>query len=350
MSNVIQTQFLKFHDTIKLNWNDENKVLREKRDIIISKIRENMKSQFGDSEEKTPTFEPFNQGSYAMHTGINPNNGDYDIDVGLIFNLNQEDYPDCTTVKNWIYNALNGHTHKVEIKKPCVRVVYKKQGEEVYHVDLAIYAKSKDNSNIFIAKGCPGSKEENKYWEISKPKEIIKLIENHLDNDDRQQFRRIVRYLKKWRDIKYSADGHSAPIGIAITICAYKYLQIQKTSVFEGYEYDDLAALSYLITFILNSFHSVYIDNEIVDRIVMKLPVEPSNDLFEKMSNQQMTSFKSKLEDFSKKLKDAIENPDPIEACKTLQSMFGDDFPVPIKKESYVVTSAPAIANSEDSA
>ncbi len=47
-----------------------------------------------------------------------------------------------------------------------------------------------------------------------------------------------------------------------------------------------------------------------------------------------MTSFKEKLESLQKALKEAIAEADPTEACKLLQKQFGEEFPVPEKKDT----------------
>jgi hypothetical protein len=94
----------------------------------------------GDREEDTPTFTWFNQGSYEMGTGIKPAvSGDYDIDVGIIFDINHSEH-DPVDVKTWVTDALEGHTKKVDMRRPCVTVFYQRDDEPIYHVDLAIYS------------------------------------------------------------------------------------------------------------------------------------------------------------------------------------------------------------------
>ena len=68
---------------IRLSY-DDNAELREKRDILLRKLKDNIAAD-------AASFSSFNQGSYAMHTGIKPDNGDYDIDVGLRFYLRRSD-------------------------------------------------------------------------------------------------------------------------------------------------------------------------------------------------------------------------------------------------------------------
>lgn len=85
---TLQTAFKQFHDTIKLSDMDENATLREKRDILLDKLKDKI-------SEDAASYTYFNQGSYAMHTGISPDDGDYDIDVGLRFDIDK-DGPNCS--------------------------------------------------------------------------------------------------------------------------------------------------------------------------------------------------------------------------------------------------------------
>ncbi|MBT9786732.1 hypothetical protein GPK98_16310 [[Clostridium] symbiosum] len=74
----IQSEFISFHNKIKLS--DENSELREKRNILLDKLKKNI-------SQDAASYTTFNQGSYAMGTGIKPEDGDFDIDVGLKYSL-----------------------------------------------------------------------------------------------------------------------------------------------------------------------------------------------------------------------------------------------------------------------
>ena len=102
MNSVVQSQFYKFHDTIKLETLDNKQVI-EKRDMLIEEIKAYLKKKAEQEGKPLITFSTFNQGSYSsMGTGIKPMNDkdDYDIDVGLIFNVKKEDYSPIE-VKQW---------------------------------------------------------------------------------------------------------------------------------------------------------------------------------------------------------------------------------------------------------
>jgi hypothetical protein len=336
MANL-QEYFEDFHKKIKLD--DENETLREKRDILIDKLRDRLKKMFEEKGETHPTFTHFNKGGYAMHLGVVPLNGDYDIDVGLEFDVIKDDYPDPVTVKQWVFDALFGHTDDVKFKKPCVTVQYHLNNEPCYHVDFAIYGNDQyQSSNIYLARGKPTSQPEDKFWQLDDPKGLIKLVgERFTDEDDRCQFRRSIRYLKRWKDIKFSSEGHAAPIGVGLTVAAYNWFAPSKTlvSVFQNkYEYNDLEALRQLVSCMISNFTYVQHDGETAERLVVIVPVQPYSDLFEKMTNIQMGDFKEKLSKLLAALNEAQKEADPVAACEKLQKQFGYEFPVPEIKET----------------
>ena len=112
---AVQKQFEDFHKAICLDDDDEKATLREKRETIIKALRANL----GDD---VPAFTNFNQGSYSMHTGVVPLDGNFDIDVGLIFDCNQDKYPDPVVLKKKVRDAIDTNFRTVEIRRPCVTV------------------------------------------------------------------------------------------------------------------------------------------------------------------------------------------------------------------------------------
>ena len=97
----LQNEFLAFHDRIKLDY-EVNEELSEKRDILLDIIR---------NCDDIPSFKKIDQGSYSMHLGTEPLDGkEYDIDVGLRFNVNKDDY-EPMELKEKIYDLLKNHTY-----------------------------------------------------------------------------------------------------------------------------------------------------------------------------------------------------------------------------------------------
>ncbi len=353
MANV-QKQFQDFHEAIKLERFGEDRTLREKRDIIVNKLRDRLKVIFDERRETQPTFESFDQGSYALGTGVKPLVGDFDVDVGLRFDLNKNDVADPVTVKQWVHQALYGHTDDVRIKGPCVTVAYHLDKEPIYHVDLAVYAHDGSGSGaIYLARGKPGSLPKNKRWEQSDPQGLCQAIDEQFADEAAEQFRRCIRYLKRWRDVQFSAEGNAAPVGIGITVAGYRWFQPKQELVDYSqakYRDNDLVALRTFVQELLNHFQNVVHDGEYAHRLQVWLPVEPYDDPFARMSNNQMAAFQEKLEALLRTLQYAEDSEvDPVEACTELQKQFGTDFRVP-PKEDTGRSKAPAILSSSTSA
>lgn len=323
----LQTQFNKFHDLIKIDF-DGNKPLREKRDIILTALRNGLKKKYPTN---TPTFDTFNQGSYDIGTGVEPlDNDDYDIDVGVVFNV-AKDNLNALGIKQIVFNILNEtYLRKVSIKRPCVRVQYHKAGEKAYHIDLAIYARGKGifgdlTNDLFIAKGKANSIPSEIFWETSEPHRLKDLIKSKFsDEQDSEQFRRVIRYLKRWKDYNTYLVGNGRPTGIALTACCYNHFRVSKESVYNPIvqryttKYNDLKALLNMVDSITSMFSSWN------NTIEVKLPVRPYNNLFEKMSNNQMVVFKKQLTDLRTTLISASNDTQTTMACFRLRGVFGN--------------------------
>ena len=327
----LQNQFKKFNETIRLS---ETKLdeLREKRNKILDKLRAN---------EDLPSFEEFGQGSYRMGTEVKPIDKDYDIDVGLRFNVNKNDYEDPLTLKKQIRDILKNHTeYGAEIKTPCVTVTYKKDGETAYHVDIVTYTyedKENKESQLYLAKGKEFAKAENIKWEVADPLGLINEIENRFSGEDKEQYKRIIRYLKRWKNLNFSSDGNNEVPGIGITLLAYDLFSPSKEYDYleEKYVYDDLNALIDFIRKVKSKFILKYDleSNESKYSISLDLPVQPYTDVFSKMTLNQMNNFRNKICKLYDDLIIVKDEADIIEQCKKLNQIFGDDFEVPEKKD-----------------
>lgn len=329
---AVQKQFEDFHTEIKLDDDDEKAKLREKREILITALKSNLK-------DDVPTFEKFDQGSYSMHTGVVPLDGNYDIDVGLIFDCKKDKYPDPVVLKKKVRDALDSNGRTVAIRRPCVTVNYMRDGEPEYHVDLAIYTK-RDDEMLNIAMGKENSSDSFRVWEISDPKALTELIRTAFkDGKHLAQYRRSIRYLKRWRDVQFRNGG--APLSIALTVAAKNWF---KPHFETSGTATDILGLHDWIKEILFNFQDVYIDGGWHNRLKVRLPVSPASDLMEGMTNGQMVTFKEKLESLRDALSDAYAAELPEDACELLKKQFGDDFKVPEKSETAKAVKAAVIS------
>jgi hypothetical protein len=335
----VQKYFVQFDEAIRFERDDEKAILAEKRKRVLDRLSEGIKRQRRDGA-KIPSYEHFNQGSYAMNIGVKPIDGDFDIDVGLRFDLSKDDYPDPVTVKIWVHDAVKNHTKHVEMRRGCVTVYYQEDGEDIYHVDLVCYSSREKNADKkdYFAKGKPDSKAEDRRWEPSDPQELQDLITGKYSNDDAQQFRRVIRALKRWKDLRLSEYVRAAPKGIALTVAAYHWFEVssKKDSFANSVKYDDVEALRGLVSQMLDKFQAVWSDEakEFLPRLCIQLPIGPHSDLCDNMSNASMRGFQERLEQLLGALKKAQEDVDPHTACKELREQLGDDFPVPEKSET----------------
>ena len=317
MSVGLQSNFRKFHDAIKFDKDKNKKWLREKRDMLVQELQNWLR------REGFPSVKAYNQGSYAMGTGVQPVGGnDFDIDVALVFDLNVKDY-EPTQVKKWVQDAMSSYTsRKVIMKRPCVRVQYRKEGEDHYHVDLAVYGKKVNfwEEQLNIAKGYLGSADHYRKWEVSEPFKLKELINNKFtDTEARAQFKRVICYLKRWKDVNFSASGDGAPTGIALTAIAYQWFQ-PVLGVW-GSTVNDLEALKNLLSNVTAYYNECGLN--------IKLPVQPYNDLFEKLKNSEKhkEQYKTKMKALYDAVYSASNSHSKEKAVQLLQAQFGDDFP-----------------------
>jgi len=326
---AVQKQFDDFHANIKLDEDDEKAKLREKRDTLLKTL--------ANLPADVPAFEVFHQGSYSMHTGVVPLDGNYDIDVGLIFDCESDKYPDPVTLKKKVRDALDNNGRTIKIRRPCVTVNYVKDGVVQYHVDLALYAK-RDDGLLDLAKGKENSDASLRIWETSDPKKLTELICTRFkDAGDLGQYRRCIRYLKRWRDVQFYSG---APLSIALTVAAYKWFLPNKTT---NGTYIDLLAMLDWTKAMLGQFEWVLTDEGLYERLKVMLPVTPAVDLMGWMTKGQMAAFKTALEALRDALGAAYDETLPEDACKPLAKQFGNEFPVPPKSDTAKAVAAPFV-------
>ena len=312
-----QTQFDSFHNTILFGY-ESSKELRERREALLCDLKNNISAD-------APAYETFYQGSYALDTGVTPLDGNPDMDIGIIFDCAPEDYSDPLKLKNFVRDALVRHNRTVDIRRPCVTVTYYRDNVATHHIDMAVYSIN-GNNQTNIAWCRESTPLEEREWVVSEARELTKKITDRFDGTDRSQFRRAVRALKRWRD---EHIGHKNTPSIGLTVAAHKWFSPRYDAT-DG-KARDLIAIRDLIQQMLNNWGG---------RLTVNLPVAPYSDLFERMSDKQMTSFKTSLEALRDGLNEAEQQPDTHEACKILRKQFGEDFPVPEKVDTTKQTSA----------
>ena len=211
-------------------------------------------------------------------------------------------------------------------------------GEVDYHVDLAVYVK-RDDGLLDLAKGKENSDLSKRVWEVSDPKKLTSHICSvFTDADERHQYRRCIRYLKRWRNVQFSSG---APLSIALTVAAMLWF---KPYMETSGKRCDLLAMLYWVKAMRAQFQWSNTDEGLHERLKVALPVTPHGDLMAWMTKAQMERFQLKLEGLRDALQDAYTEDLPEDACKRLNKQFGDDFKIPEKAATARAVTAPVIS------
>lgn len=322
---AIQSHFTKFHNKIKLTReSDDYSNARKKDESIMSAVR----TAFND--EGYPVVDDFLQGSFSTHTAIHSLDGDFDIDHAVVIdNSNAPNNP--IDPKKVVKKVLDDRGFKhAKIKKPCITADYASLS---LHIDIPVYRKSDDSYQLAVGKEHSG--EEHREWSASAPKELKDWVNDtemyaNSPNNTQQQFIRIVRYIKRWRDHKFSSDVRSKVFSIALCVMAKQCFQ-------QAFDKDgkpeDLKALKATVDRILLNgyFHPAGTDKY---KVSVYLPVTPRRDIFDGSSTDTGTQLQNKLNNLKNKLEDTCTENDEVKQCKILNKLFGDDFIVPDNSDS----------------
>lgn len=298
-------QFIEFNEAIRLHKSKKNE-LKKNRDALRDKI-----TKYFIEEKQNETKPKYSaQGSYMMHTVVNPittietddagNNKTlhpYDLDDGIYFIDDLENRKSESTYRTWIYNAVKDHTTKGAIKKnTCVRVLY----SDGHHIDLPIYFKEKESDGD---KTIPQLVHKSEGFVDSDPREFYRWF-NKKAND---QLKRIVRYLKAWRDKQNKSYSTKMPNGLIFSILA--------TNHYTSNGRDDISFRDTLKA----------IKSELDDNFSCERPtVKEGEDLIQKYSEKH---FMYRLTRLIEAGDSAIAHNNPKEGCKKWQKHLGDRFP-----------------------
>lgn len=284
-----QSNFLRFHQEILLTDQDHYTIAREARDHILSRFRRSE-----PNDEPWTTFQHHNWGSYAMGTGVRPLPGkDYDIDLGLVFNTRP--IVDARRLKSMVFSTLQNAGYAPKWMKPCLSI--KLPG---FHIDMSVCCRESE-SRLYLAEG---RQDEVVRWRPDGHEWFVRTINAHHPYDP-QQFKRVIRYLKRWKDIHFSADGMKGPVGLALTVMAYKWYAPQS---------DDLSALQTVVRLALRHFQQ--------GNTSLLFPYEPNDNLLRKLSWDQVGQMQSRFEQLDRWLSQAAG----YEGLSALQRAFGSDF------------------------
>jgi len=320
---TIQSKFEKFHDTIKLsNYDDAYKDAKEKGESITKEI----KAAF--NEKGYPVVADFLQGSFAMRTAVKSLDDDFDMDQALVIERAKSE-SDPVNHKITAKDVLDDRGFKdAKIKMPCVTADYLSLN---LHIDYTIY-RSDSLGSLELAVGKLNSSDSGKKWEPCDPKGLIDWVNAlgtysfGLNDDQKKQFKRLVRYLKRWRDVQYTNKSNRKKLySIGLVIMLRQQLS---PSLNNGTPNDLLALYDTVDKIIVNGgyFTQRRFDANSYD-IKVNLPVAPYRDVFVKHGTTVGTELRNKLIMLRKKLREAIDEKKLSKQCEILRTQFGSDFP-----------------------
>ncbi len=320
----LQKEFEKFNDDIKID--EEAEALRHKRDKLKSDIEEYFPdecAEYGIDINKSD-LQFINQGSYKIGTTIS--GSPVDLDYAVIFPLNIYDHTDPRKLKKAAKKALEIKNVRIPtIKEPCVTVAYHANGNETMHIDFPLYAKY--NSSLYLARGKENS--DDYKWELADPEGLNDYFLNAFKNNP--QLRRIVRYIKKWKQLKYSnaSSTHETPPSVGLTIMACQYFSLYKCD-----EDDDLSSFYNTMKWIRDQFS---VSKDIYGCLIgasikCQLPVVPYSNVYYKMTANYMLTFYKRINEAVNNPKEAKNLSEAHEAAKYIRKVLGDDFTVPAKE------------------
>ena len=175
---------------------------------------------------------------------------------------------------------------------------------------------------------------EKYLWEIADPKGLNDDLCGKINKNE--QLRRVIRYIKKWRNDKYenSTLDHEVPPSIGLTYLACDCFVSSATSEGE----DDLMALQQTMSNMKSMFTLTYEDEKLVKADISRyLPVEPFTDVFQKMkdaSDSYGVTFYNRLSTAVQNLTDAVNVESEHDAGNYVKKVLGEEFKVPAKQTS----------------
>lgn len=166
------------------------------------------------------------QGSYKYATLIKPVHAKeaYDVDVGVYFEWGDEQdaQPTPRQLRDWVqdellvYERICDDLRLVEVppKQRCSRASYVRQ----FHIDTPVYHLHPEREVRRLA--CWSND-----WENSDPKLLYKWFRDAVTGDDREQLRRLIRYLKAWAAVSFDDISESRPSSILLTVLVTEVYQ-----------------------------------------------------------------------------------------------------------------------------
>lgn len=314
----LSSKFNTFYTSYVVLSQDEQNNLHNKKDLNIQRLKDGLKEYNIENNTSYTIAETCVQGSMAMSTVVQNEDGDYDIDVAVVFDKSVLGDKGAQATRNLVANALKRKTKQFnaepEVKTSCVRIKY----EDGYHIDFAVYRRHYDSGNECWIYEHAGSD-----WSVRELKGLTEWFKSQ-NNDSDGKLRKVIRLSKMF--CKSRKSWKNMPSGLLQTVLCDEKLQ---------QSYERIDELFY------------YTMQEIVNRLEtstsVEAPVDDGRDLTprdidcKRMKNWK-NRLKSKLEDLKVLFSDECTKDDAIQAW---YGFFNHDYwggQVTVEK-SYAVAS-----------
>ena len=316
----LSSKFNTFYTSYVVLSQDEQNNLHNKKDLNIQRLKDGLKEYNIENNTSYTIAETCVQGSMAMSTVVQNEDGDYDIDVAVVFDKSVLGDKGAQATRNLVANALKRKTKQFnaepEVKTSCVRIKY----EDGYHIDFAVYRRHYDSGNECWIYEHAGSD-----WSVRELKGLTEWFKSQ-NNDSDGKLRKVIRLSKMF--CKSRKPWKNMPSGLLQTVLCDEKLQ---------QSYERIDELFY------------YTMQEIVNRLEtstsVEAPVDDGRDLTPRdIDCKRMTNWKnrlkSKLEDLKVLFSDECTKDDAIQAW---YGFFNHDYwggQVTVEK-SYAIASVP---------
>lgn len=298
----------------------QREFLQEQWNNLAEHLKKTLKARSGY------TVSTWLQGSYKYGTLIKPVRfgEEYDVDVGVYFEWGGEEdvEPTPKQLRDWVQAELLEYAKSCEdlreievpAKERCSRASYIRQ----FHIDTPVYHLNPDTDVRRLA--CLSDQ-----WEHSDPKTLYKWFKDAVGEDDRDQLRRLIRYLKAWAAVSFDDVPDSRPSSILLTaVVAEAYQDVGARRLRDMADDDALVA-------VIEKVHERLSD----DRRVAN-PVDDGEDL-NRMSREAWDAFLPRLaalEDIAQRADDAE---DEASAALVWSEAFSFLMPLPETDEVEMV-------------
>lgn len=267
------------------------------------------------------------QGSYKYGTMIKPVRAEdeYDVDLGVYFDWGKGENiePTADQLRRWVQQELVDYRHQcadmrsvVEPpKERCSRAFYEHQ----FHIDTPVYHLNSDTDKRRLACLTKG-------WEASDPKAFYKWFRDALTGGEREQVRRVIRYLKAWAALSFDDIPDSRPSSIFLTVLVTQAYPNIGLALLLGVADDD-ALIS-----IIRTMHGRLNRNRRVQN-----PATKAEEDINRMSDEAWSAFLSRLDALLDIAERAAEAADDGAAALIWTEAFSFLMPLPEVDEVELV-------------